>query len=65
MRVIGLEEMRSHCVAQLMPRHGDLVALGVLHRDCESRLDVAHSLPDVCPRELVAPIVKGVEQRER
>ena len=64
-RVVGLEEVRSDRVAELMTRDRGPVALGVLDRDGKPRFDVAHRLADVLPVELTPPVVEGIEQSQR
>jgi len=52
-------------VAHLVPGDRDLVALGVLDRLRQARLDVAHRLPQVLPDEGAAAVLEGIHQRQR
>ena len=63
--VVGLEETHRDRVAELVPGHGDLLALGVGDGLDQAGLDVAHRLPQVLPGEEPAPFLEGVHEGQR
>src|SRR5579864_9374560 len=63
--VVGLEEVRSDGVADLVAGDSYEVTLRVGDREREACLDVAHRLTDVLPIEAVAALFEGIQQGER
>jgi len=63
--VVGLEKVGRDGVPELMARDRHFVAFGVLDRDGEAGLDIAHRFADVFPVKGFATVLEGVQQGQR